>query len=360
MDTRCCTPPAMSGDELFLSSCRHRLFMNEEDENDTNEALLETSITMRPSESLPRPSESRASGDTRPSDAIDAAVELPSPTRLPRSPRRAFQPIPINLPPESCFGRTGFQSWPVDGGASTSTPWRPSANAARPSLNPAPVMRASADHLMTPEVQRAGNAAAATPGMLGHLLFTPQVPPVCQTWRANLDAELDGVATKWSPDQLPLVTPLIERGLYVGGSPDAQTVAQLHALGVRHIVNCCAQDVRTAPEVTAQFCVHHFEAYDSPEYLILHRNYDAFAKLVSTLRAGGETVFVHCIAGVNRSVTLCAAYLMDSLSLDPVEAVRVFRANGRMRILDNHGFRHQLVDHYLQGLDSRGARLTLL
>ncbi|CAJ1993283.1 protein phosphatase [Leishmania donovani] len=365
MDTRCCTPPSIGGgDDLFLASCRHQLFVNEEDDHEAENTALEASVTLRPSDSFPRLSQSHASEETRPSDPLDTNVELPSPIRLPRSPRRAFQPIPINLPGDNCFGRTAFQGWPVEATASdgiTSTPWRPPTTSGQPSAAPAaaPAAHASMAHLQTPEVQRT-NYAVATPNMMGHLLYTPQISPVCQAWRTSLDTELDSVNTRWAADQLPSLTTLIDNALYVGGFPDSQTVPQLYALGIRHIVNCCAQDIRTAPEVAESFHLHYFESYDSEEYLILHRDYDAFAGLMSTILENGEKAFVHCIAGVNRSVVLCAAYLMDRLSLNPVEAVRVFRANGRMRILDNKGFRHQLIDHYLQSIEPQNARVGLL
>lgn len=337
--------------------------MNEDDHGVEN-TVLEASVTLRPSESFPRLSQSHASEETRPSDALDTIVELPSPTRLPRSPRRAFQSIPINIPGDNCFGRTAFQGWSVGATASdgiTSTPWRPPTTSGQPSAASAavPATHASMEHLQTPEVQRT-NYAVATPNMMGHLLYTPQISPVCQAWRTSLDAELDNVSGRWAADQLPSITTLINNALYVGGFPDSQTVPQLHALGIRHIVNCCAQDVRTAPEVAESFHLHYFKSYDSEEYLILHRDYDAFAGLMSTILENGEKAFVHCVAGVNRSVVLCAAFLMERLSLNPVEAVRVFRANGRMRILDNKGFRHQLIDHYLQSIEPHNARVELL
>ncbi|GET92989.1 protein phosphatase, putative [Leishmania tarentolae] len=365
MDTRCCTPPSIGGsDDVFLAPCRHQLFADEEDDHEMESTALKVSAALPPSDSFTRLSESQASGATRPSDLLDTNVKLPSPTHLPRSPRRAFQPIPINLPSDGCFGRTALQGWPeeaTDNDGIASTPWRPPTTSVPPNAASAaaPVANMSTAHLRTPEVQRT-NYDAATPNMMGHLLYTPQISPVCQAWRANLDAELDNVNTRWASDQLPSLTMLIDNALYVGGFPDSKTVPKLHALGIRHIVNCCAQDMRTAPEVAESFHLHYFESYDSEEYLILHHDYDAFAGLMSTILENGEKVLVHCVAGVNRSVVLCVAFLMDRLSLNPVEAVRVLRANGRMRILDNKGFRHQLVDHYLQNVEPHNARLGLL
>ncbi|KAK7200897.1 protein phosphatase [Novymonas esmeraldas] len=368
MYARCCTPPSLGvGDDAPLPSCRHRLFANEEDDHAESSTAPEANETVRPSGSFPRLSSSRTSGEARVSDMLEAAiVELPSPPRLPRSPRRAFQPIPTNLSSASCCRHATHGGRSVEGGASDAVAHTPrrSATSTATALTcgtaaaAAGTWSATVAHLQTPEVQRT-NAGAATPGVAGHLLFTPQIPPLCQAWRANLDAELDRVNAHWAPDQQPAVTTLIDHALYVGGCPDAQTLPQLQALGVRHILNCCDQDIRTPPDVAARFHLHTLTAYDAEEYLILYRDYHAFAALVSTILASGESIFVHCIAGVNRSVTLCAAYLVDRLALNPVEVVRMFRANGRMRILDNRGFRHQLVDHYLQSVEPHKARAGL-
>ncbi|CAM43680.1 putative protein phosphatase [Leishmania braziliensis MHOM/BR/75/M2904] len=365
MNTQCCTPPSMGGgDDLFLASCQYQLFANEEEDQEVENTALQTSVTIRPSDSFPRLVQSYSSEEIPPSGLLDTNVELPSPPRLPRSPRRAFQPISINLPGDSSFGRTTFQGCSVEAAASdniTNTLWPPLTTSTQPNSAPtaAPAANVGATHLQTPEVQRT-NHTVSTPNVIGQLLYTPQIPPVCQAWRANLDAELDTGSRRWAPDQMPSITMLIDNALYVGGFPDSQTVSQLHALGIRHIVNCCAQDIRTVPEVASSFHLHNLESFDTEEYLILHRDYDVFAGLVSTILEKGEKVFVHCVAGVNRSVVLCAAYLMERLSLNPVEAIRVFRTNGRTRILDNKGFRHQLVDHYLQSVEPHSARLGLL
>ncbi|KPA86575.1 putative protein phosphatase [Leptomonas pyrrhocoris] len=361
---RCCTPPPVgSGDDMFSSS-RHLFFPNEEEENrDDGAAMLNKSMAMRPSDSFLRQSGPRTSGESRPSDALDASVHLPSPPRGLHSPRRAFQPIPLNLPSEHCFGRTAFQGLSMDGMSTTgatSTPWWPSTATNITSTTYDMTTAASASRSMgmsyldTPEVQRVSTVSIA-PNAMSHLLYTPQTPQVCLAWRANLDAELDPVNAQHPADQLPPVTTLMEGMLYIGGFPDAETVPLLQSIGVHHIINCCAQDVVTCPAVSGAFHVHNLQAFDVEDYLILHHDYDIFAALLSDLLARGERVFVHCIAGVNRSATLCAAYLMDRFALSPVEAVRVFRGNGRMRLLDNKGFRHQLVDHYLQSVEPRMA-----
>ncbi|KPI90741.1 putative protein phosphatase [Leptomonas seymouri] len=352
MEMRCCTPPPVENSEEMFSSSRHLFFMNEEEDRCDDAAVLNKSMTIRPSQSFPRPSGTRTSGESRPSDGFDTNVRPPSP-------RRAFQAIPLSPSIEHCYGRTAFQDWPIDDINTTnvtSIPWWP-PTATHESAAPASTTT-GISYLDTPEVQRTSTANIAS-SIMSNLLYTPQIPQVCLAWRSNLDAELDPVNAQHPADQLPPVTTLIENMLFIGGFPQVETVPLLQSLGIHHIINCCTQDVVTCPEVSRLFQMHNLQSFDMEDYLILHHDYETFARLVSNLLARGERVFVHCVAGVNRSVTLCAAYLMDRFSLNPVEAVRIFRGNGRMRILDNKGFRHQLIDHYLQSVEPRKAEQGL-
>lgn len=179
------------------------------------------------------------------------------------------------------------------------------------------------------------------------LLYTPQVTASELAMRSSLDGELDAINTAHRMHPLPPVTTLIPGKLYVGGLPDEETVTILRQLGVHHIINCCARDYDPEPTLCQEFCVHTLTCFDDRDYLILHHDYEPLSCLLDAAFAQGEQVFVHCIAGINRSATLCAAYLMERALLSPVEVVRLFRQNGRMRILENRGFRQQLIDHYL-------------
>lgn len=70
------------------------------------------------------------------------------------------------------------------------------------------------------------------------------------------------------------------------------------------------------------FTVVELDTIAQSDFLIISRHCIAFASVVDRVRKiSEEKVVVHCIAGVNRSVCLCVAYLMIKCHLDPLETL---------------------------------------
>ncbi|CAD2216553.1 protein phosphatase [Angomonas deanei] len=208
--------------------------------------------------------------------------------------------------------------------------------------------------LETPEIQRM-TEARMTGGDFGTtiapaILCTPQIAPSVLHARHSFNSELDAANATYRAYAPPLITTLIPDFLYIGACPEEESVELLRGMGVRYIVNCCVQDVPLTPEIRDAFEVYTLQCPDVEDYLILLHHYEAFEGLLNRIASEGEKVFVHCIAGINRSVVLCAAYLMSLYRLDPCQVIEIFHKNGRMRLLENVGFRNQLIDHYYQNI----------
>ncbi|KEG10830.1 putative dual specificity protein phosphatase [Trypanosoma grayi] len=238
--------------------------------------------------------------------------------------------------PFVCYHR--LSDYPLERSCSPPTPKRQRNSWGYPANDLGTEMRPS--QLMTPKASRVESQLSQA------ALCTPQTMREELQLRANLDAELSLVRLDraWRPG--PSVTPLVD-GLYVGGLPDEETLEYLRREGIDTIINCCAGEYETRECEQAEFKVHSICAEDQSDYLILYHCYDRFAEIVNEARRASRRVFVHCIAGINRSVTLCIAYIMQHYHMDPVSCVRFIRARGRTDILRNVAFRHQLVDFYL-------------
>ncbi|RHW70454.1 kinetoplastid-specific dual specificity phosphatase, putative [Trypanosoma equiperdum] len=227
-------------------------------------------------------------------------------------------------PRPSCHGHTPLDCW-------VQPEWNAMAAEARPT------------QLLTPKASRVGST------QLQAALSTPQVMKEELQLRAALDTELSIMKMDPFRHITPDVTPLMD-GLYVGGFPDEEILEILKREGIDVIVNCCARELDTRVVLPTGFVVHDFYAEDCSDYLIIFHCYDRFAEIVTDALRNGHRVYVHCVAGVNRSVTLCIAYLMQYYHMGPISCVQLFRSRGRVNILKNVSFRHQLVDFYLNNL----------
>jgi atypical dual specificity phosphatase len=118
-------------------------------------------------------------------------------------------------------------------------------------------------------------------------------------------------------------------GLWAGAYPtDAEDVAEVAALGVDHVMNLCEDDEYEADErdvVEAELaeagveetrvCVVDYGALPRAELEL------AVESVVGWLEAG-ETAYLHCRAGWQRSATVAAGVIARREGVEPEEALR--------------------------------------
>ena len=98
--------------------------------------------------------------------------------------------------------------------------------------------------------------------------------------------------------------------LYIGSAFHAQDLPGLHELGVSRIVNMAAGSLMTSQELYGEsitillICAEDMESYD------LSQHFDEVTDFIDKGKEEGAGVFVHCMAGVSRSVTVSVAFLM--------------------------------------------------
>mmetsp|Transcript_53134 Transcript_53134/g.99867 ORF Transcript_53134/g.99867 Transcript_53134/m.99867 type:complete len:119 (+) Transcript_53134:3-359(+) len=84
------------------------------------------------------------------------------------------------------------------------------------------------------------------------------------------------------------------------------------------------------------------DAEDSENYPLIDRHWPTVQKFLLNQRKRERKVLVHCYAGMNRSTTMCVAFLMCYENLMLLEAVSLC-ARRRGLVLTNTGFVRQLV-----------------
>lgn len=131
----------------------------------------------------------------------------------------------------------------------------------------------------------------------------------------------------------------IKKGLYIGNFRDAQDINFLQRNGITHVL-CSAAELY--PVYPGRFEYKHVRANDIPSFQ-LSRHFDQGADFIHDGVKNGGNVFVHCAAGISRSVSLALAYLVKHEDMKLAEAFNLIKAK-RFIANPNPGFMKQLRD----------------
>ncbi|KAI0764561.1 hypothetical protein BD413DRAFT_673337 [Trametes elegans] len=128
--------------------------------------------------------------------------------------------------------------------------------------------------------------------------------------------------------------------LWVGDLPSALDTEKLKAHNIRSVLTA----MRGRVSINETFVRHQINIDDTASSDILQHFVPAITFIQAELDKG-HGVLVHCQAGMSRSVSIAAAYLMVSQGLDPAAALDVIRAK-RPDVQPNEGFMRQLEIFY--------------
>jgi protein-tyrosine phosphatase len=137
-------------------------------------------------------------------------------------------------------------------------------------------------------------------------------------------------------DDVPV---LVFGDLYVGSHVAATHLKALRVMGITHIFSCLPDtDVHFDDVVYAACNMEDSVEQDLDDAIIAWMAFVRKARC--TLRA---RILVHCHAGVSRSVSMIAAYLILQEHLDYFQAMALIRSR-RPRANPNQGFCQQLLE----------------
>ncbi|XP_054723091.1 dual specificity protein phosphatase 22-like [Uloborus diversus] len=142
-------------------------------------------------------------------------------------------------------------------------------------------------------------------------------------------------------------------GLYLGSFRDGKDSEQLQSNKITHIISI--HD--TAKEVVEDKEYLCIRVPDSPDEN-LSKYFPKCNDFIHNARLSGGNVLIHCLAGVSRSATITAAYIMSVTSLTLKDALKVVR--GARNIANpNYGFHSQLKEFESFVLTSERKRLKI-
>ncbi|KAK0046021.1 dual specificity protein phosphatase 12 [Biomphalaria pfeifferi] len=140
----------------------------------------------------------------------------------------------------------------------------------------------------------------------------------------------------------------IVEGLYLGG---VMAALNEHDLQVKNVTHILSVDEKPLPEIlTSKYSYKHVFALDLYDFNLLDLFPECFL-FIDQAREGRGTVLVHCQAGISRSSTVVAAYLMQKHLVTKDKALEIIAAV-RHFIRPNDGFQEQL-----QLFENMGCRI---
>ncbi|CAF1439170.1 unnamed protein product [Adineta ricciae] len=134
--------------------------------------------------------------------------------------------------------------------------------------------------------------------------------------------------------------------LFLGSAPDARNSDKLKCYDIKYILNMAESTSYPKDFFITSGCPHirlfTLDAHDLDHFDISSHFSAALNFIHKSLQADDGAVLVHCSAGVSRSATIVAAYLMAAHQIDATEAVQ--RVNqARPCACPNIGFIQQLL-----------------
>lgn len=129
----------------------------------------------------------------------------------------------------------------------------------------------------------------------------------------------------------------IKEKIFVGNYRDASNLRFLESNRISHIL-CCARELQ--PYFPEKFKYLTVQAGDVPQFN-MGRYFNQGADFIHSGVSNGTGVFIHCAAGVSRSVTLTIAYFMKYQNMTVNDALSMIRAR-RWIANPNPGFMKQL------------------
>lgn len=139
----------------------------------------------------------------------------------------------------------------------------------------------------------------------------------------------------WDDEDLTLVVP----HLYLSNVLTANNKKFLESKNIKHIISIsdAENDIPQYPFIKT----HYFYFKDTPQYDSTIFYNTAF-KIIDEAIQKGENVLVHCEAGISRSPTIVASYLIKKYHISTEQAIQMIQ---KVRPQVNPRFRHQLKEY---------------
>lgn len=110
-----------------------------------------------------------------------------------------------------------------------------------------------------------------------------------------------------------------------------------------HIVNCDSRKESTSVWARGQRPVLWLQSFDEPDFPILEKHLAIMTAYIDgALVDPTARIYIHCLAGINRSATLAIAYACSKTGAAAADMIQALRRGSGRFIVGNGGFEEQL------------------
>jgi protein-tyrosine phosphatase len=134
-------------------------------------------------------------------------------------------------------------------------------------------------------------------------------------------------------------------GLWIGSSADARNAGFIRRHKIGLIVNCS----KTVPFSFKGVLGYRVNIDDHPsENEVLYNYLPTTSRIIDEALESGKGVLVHCYAGISRSSSVTAAYLIYKLGLTPEQAIHAIQSQKPETFRPSPVFYRALRRYYLE------------
>jgi len=128
--------------------------------------------------------------------------------------------------------------------------------------------------------------------------------------------------------------------IYISDIGTAYNQSKLDELGITHIINAIYAIEPAYPEKYSYLSVDLRDSIKED----ISKEFDKVSDYIDLALRDNGKVLVHCIAGISRSASLVASYLINKKQLTFDETLQILK-NKRTKIEPNDGFKKQLENY---------------
>jgi protein-tyrosine phosphatase len=133
----------------------------------------------------------------------------------------------------------------------------------------------------------------------------------------------------------------ILNGMYIGNINSVYDFNKLKEVGITHVISVLAGFNPPFPNDFKYLVLNALDTTNTD----ISKNFKSTNDFIDNAVENGGKVLVHCMAGRSRSVTILAAYIINTYGFS-VEKTLDFIKNKRNIIEPNIGFKNQLISYY--------------